>query len=440
MKRLPFVFCAVAVAMVLSLPVHTQQQATVAPSDPPQSSQGRDELRPLCTQEEATDRSEEAFLRAGRDRALGILPTSDEGFWRLLTDPATPYMDRMLAARYGSEVVGLDGLMRIWKAAAAFDHLPIGVFPSPCEFLSSSFLLPDWWSTRQQSQRLAAGRTVMRAETRGILGRDVPLPMTAVDYPVTSQQRERSPWLWQMQRALRALTSSLEERYRQPARYPAMAAIAWSWQPADPYEAAQRARVLVAAPRNADMVSTIIRFSLDDQNQRYSSTGHNAILDLYVCCDDDNHLAWLVHVAQIVILQQTADAHIAANAAYQAVRSATLKPHSGARFGPVRSATGMLALSRWALDSRLEPSMRYFYFAGAIAEMAGNPPYRRNQAFVGSTAATSAHSTEIAEALASFDRWWPTQLEQLQREAAAESQRLNELAAEVGRSIETFRN
>jgi hypothetical protein len=154
------------------------------------------ELRPLCELEETADRAETQMLRRPASATVTTALTSEAAFWRLLTDPATPYLDRMMAAQYGAGATSVERLPTLWKAAAQLRSVPVGVYPSPCYFLRSAQYGPRDWAARRDRSRGSLGATVSAPQSLLIAGRTIALPVEAVDYPVTLDARASAPWLW----------------------------------------------------------------------------------------------------------------------------------------------------------------------------------------------------------------------------------------------------
>jgi hypothetical protein len=179
-----------------------------------------------------------------------------------------------------------------------------------------------------------------------------------------------------------------------------------------------------------------VRLALNNPSAPYNDLDRFALQDLYVCCRDTYPLEELVHVAQIVILQSTDRLDIAADAAFQATELATTRFSSFTRsLKPLRSATAILALSRWALDRQIQPSSRYLYFAGAIAQMVPDPQFVLNRALSNTRRDVVDQSPEVASALTTFEAWWAVRRSQFGQDAAAERGHWNTIAAEIGRTV-----
>src|ERR1700680_4186099 len=206
----------------------------------------------LCSMAKTADEAENDLAIHHQSVALNAALRSESAFWSLLVDPSTSYKERMAAALQGSSLISAQGLPRLWKAYAEFQVLPAGVNPSPCEFVwPNAFAArsPQAWLARKKQP--IPGVVAAKPETRTILGFRVDLPDKAVDYPLDLQGRNHTPWLWQMQRALKALANRVQQYYSQADRYPRMAEVALRWQPANFYEKQIRAQNLALGPRNS---------------------------------------------------------------------------------------------------------------------------------------------------------------------------------------------
>lgn len=388
----------------------------------------------LCQQVRAADKLEDEFLQDSRSAAQNELALNSAELWRVVTAPETPYRERLVAATRGNAIAPAQ-LPALWTAVAAFGHMPTGVYPSPCAFnnaTSQPGRSPNDWFNRAKS---AAGAKAWTAERREILDRSVDLPMTAIDYPLTMADRERAPWLWQMSHVLPILMKGVKVRYAAPSEYRALKDEAFKWKVRDWYEASVRNDALRSGPRNADWVAAIVGLALDNPSAPFSDVDRFALLDLYVCCEDTYRFEELVHVAQIVIMQETREPFVAASAAHQVTQMATSKFSFSTSLKPLRSATAILALSRWAVNRQIPASLRYLSFAGAIAQMVPDPPFVFNRALSNTRSDIVDQSPEVASALTAFEAWLEVRRLQLEQEAAAERRHWNNVAAEIGRTL-----
>jgi hypothetical protein len=384
------------------------------------------ELTPLCAQVEEAEKAEAEILRSPSRSSVRQRLSGDE-VWRLVTDPSTPYLDRMFAAQEGGSAIDTGQLITLWRTAALFAHVPAGVYPSPCVILHSSAHNPRDWADRT---RFAASAIAFKPQMRTLLGRDVDFPSATVDFPLTLADRGRAPWLWQMKQALAVLAAAVRAHYAQPHLYDRMAEIAWNWQPADFYERRVRYEALKTGPRNAAWVQMMVRLALDDRPTFSDSS--LALHDLYVWGADSYHLQELVHTAYIVILRDTRQPDVARNAAYQSARMWLTRYGSFSKqLKPMRSATAVLAIARWAMDRSIETSTRYSALAGAICTIVDNPPYVPDPALVRSTEAIRSNEAKFNAALSAFESWFVTERPRLEREAASERGRFEALAREL---------
>ena len=356
-----------------------------------------------------------------------------------MTAPETPYRERLVAATHGHTIAPAQ-LPALWTAVAAFEHLPTGVYPSPCAYNGSSSqpgFNPSNWPDRA---KWAFGAKAWRVEQREVLGRRVDLPTTAIDYPLTTADRERAPWLWQMNHVLPILMESVQARYASPSQYRALKEVAFAWKPTDYYEASVRNRALRVdsriGPRNADWVDAVVRLALENPSAPYNDLDRYGISDLYVCCEDTYDLEQIVHVAHIVILQNTKRPDVAVDAALGLTKLATMKASSYNReLKPLQTATAMMAISRWAVDPQVAPSSRYLWFAGAISQMVPDPPFVLDREVFNTRRDVLDRSPEVASALAAFEAWWAGRQSQFEQQAAKERFLWNVVAAKIGRAV-----
>jgi hypothetical protein len=383
-----------------------------------------DELSKACHQAMDADNAETDLALHHRSSELDTALQSESAFWNLLTDPSTAYLDRMAAAHQGGSRVSLDQLPRLWRAYAAFKVLPSGVNPSPCRFSNLNSWAAMWPSAWERRREVPLPGTVSpRPESRTVVGFEVRLPVKAVDYPLNQDDRRRSPWLWQMERALSILVENVRKYYEQPERYESMAEVGLRWHTDDFYEKGIRDTFLQRGPRNAAWVRVQMRLALEHQ------TGAGV---LYAYGNDSFHLEELMHVAHIIILQQTSNAGIAAGSAGMLARMAKTdlgRPPSPFWWKPLQSATGMLSAARWAMNRDLDVHSRYYLVADSICSILKDPPFTPNFQ-------VRPNSPEEADSLAKFEAWFAREKRGLELQAANENPPLNELAAELGAHVE----
>jgi hypothetical protein len=380
------------------------------------------ELQGLCTEANKTDAAEEATLKTYTSVPLRKALRSGPEMWSFLIDPSTSYLDRIAVANQGGQLMGTAELPQLWKAVAAFEALPIGVTPSPCDFLFSANLSPRTWAERKEGQPVKA----IKDESRLILGQKVELPQKNVDYPVTSEERSHAPWPWQMKRALAILTEKVGDYYVNPERYPLLVGAAWRWHPANWNEASTRSRALLEpGPRNALWIQMIVKLALEDPDPNVASSVSR---HLSVWGNDTYHFEELVHTAQIVILQKTQSEPVAALTAYWTERLARQK-YVTAELRPLRTSTAILAMGRWAMDRDLDPWHRYYSYVNPICKTVDNPPLQPGLI-------NDPKSPDLATALKAFEEWFTKQRNSLEQEAAAERPHLQSLASELSLKVE----
>jgi hypothetical protein len=122
-------------------------------------------LRELCATEERTDVAEQATLKTYASPALEAALLSSKAFWDFITDPSTPYLDRMAAANRGGSVLSVEDLPKLWQAMVEIQTAPPAATASPCAYIQSDNLTPQMWIDRQ-------GRAAQReAVTVVVIGR-----------------------------------------------------------------------------------------------------------------------------------------------------------------------------------------------------------------------------------------------------------------------------
>ncbi|HUE03984.1 MAG TPA: hypothetical protein VMR62_30810 [Bryobacteraceae bacterium] len=352
--------------------------------------------------------------------ALSSALQSESEFWHFVTDPATPYLDRWAAVTRGGNLIGVEQLPRLWKAVAEFQHLPFGVPSSPCDYLMSDNLDPWMWS-RSKDQPVRS--TVAKAQSRLILERSIEVPLN-IDYPLSREEQDNAPWLWQMQRVLPILNSNVNKYYSQPDRYAAMAEAAWKWQPSDFWEASVREEALLNGPRNAAWIERLVRTALAENHPGIAA---GATGPLYVWGPDSYHFEELIHAAQIAILQQTGKEDVAEQTAFWTARLAENKRTGPSQFKPMRTATAILAIAQWAQNQSLSDWSRYS-FAAKVCQMLDEPPFKANVHL-------RPDAPEVTESLHKFEAWLVKERPGLEREAVKERQHLRDLAAEIHQTI-----
>ncbi len=379
----------------------------------------REELQGLCTATKKTDVAEEATLKTYTSVALKQALRSGPEMWRFLTDPTTLYLDRMAAANQGGELIDASELPQLWKAVA--ETVSAGVNPSPCEFLFSANLSPQMWANRKRVP-------LVEREPLSILGRKIDLPERDADYPVTADERNRAPWLWQMKRALEVLNEKVGAYYAAPDRYPLLVEAAWRWRPSNWNESSVRSHALLdQGPRNALWLQMIVKLALEDSDVNVASSVSR---HLSVHGNDSYYFEELVHVAQIVILQKTQREPVAAQTAYF-IETLFRKRYISfsSQLKPLRTATAILAMGRWGMDRNLTPWNRYYSYVNPICKIVDDPPLQPDHI-------SDPKSPELAKSLITFDEWFTKQQSVLQREAAAERPHLQSLARELSEEID----
>ena len=168
-------------------------------SAPVRRSASTPDLGQLCGTNERTDAAEAVLLRTYTSPALENALRSDKAFWKFLTDPSTPYLDRITAAKRGDSILSPEDLPLLSNAMVEIETVPKGVDPPPCSDMAAIGQLP-----REQT-------------TRMVLGHEIQLPTKNIALPITAEERDHSPWLWQMERALAIIFTKTNLYYGGPA-------------------------------------------------------------------------------------------------------------------------------------------------------------------------------------------------------------------------------
>lgn len=181
-----------------------------------------------CETNEKTENAERAALETYSSPALEKALRSSRAFRDFIIAPATPYMDRMAAASRGGSMLSPKELAWLWQAMAELDSVHwSGVNPPPCSAVAVNVPL----LTRDA---LESHGPKPRETFLVVLGRKIRLPQKSVPYPITAEERNASPWLWQVDRALSVLFDKTNAYYGDPSRYPARVKAAWDWSIAVP--------------------------------------------------------------------------------------------------------------------------------------------------------------------------------------------------------------
>ena len=383
------------------------------------------EVRGLCSEEAKTELAEQAILKTYTSVALRKALSSEQEFWRFLIDPSTPYLDRMAAANQGGGLIGPPELPLLWKADAEFETLPTGVDSSPCLYVMSANLTADMWFKRKEHPAVQPNK----AESKTVLGQRVDLPLKIVDDPITLEERNQSPWLWQMKRALTVLSEKVATYYESPDRYPLLVEASLRGQPANWREAGSRSRLfLTRGPHSVLWLQMIVRLALEDSdvNIAVNSSGR-----LYTCTwDSDYHFKKLAHAALVVILQKTQREEVAAQAAGLMEHLAREDYISfSLHLRPIMTSRTILDMGRWALDPSLNSLRRYDDFVTPICKTVDNPPFQPVRI-------NDPKDPELVKSMKAFEEWFTKQRGALKKEAAGERPHLQSLASELSLQIE----
>lgn len=377
----------------------------------------------LCAANEKTDAAELTTLETYSSPALEEAMFSSKSFWDFITDPSTLYMDRMAAANRGGSMLSPEELPLLWQAMDEVISVPSGVSVPPCS------AAPRLNNSREETSRV-------------VLGREIKLSKDTVGFPVTAEERSHSPWLWQMRKALPILFDKTNLYYG-GIRYPVRVKAAWELPiSASTYPAVGdlkqgdwnridiRSRALTeAAPHDVLLLQTILKLALNNDNYLVAYSAHVGYLNAWG--QDSYHYEELAHVAQIAVLQQTQWENVAASAAFVMASLAQLKsdPVSIPKLKPLTTATGTLAIGRWAMDNSLNPFNRYYSFVQPICRIVKDAPCPPDQL-------RDPNDPRLDERLRTFEAWFEMKKPALEQQANAERSHLQSLAKILQTDIE----
>jgi len=406
----------------------------------------------LCATNEKTEAAERVTLETYSSPALENALLSSKSFWDYITDPATSYLDRMAAAHHGGSRLSPEELPWLWQAMADVRAVPSGVAAPPCSAVMLA-ALPLTIDALEPGSNRPRPRT-----TQVVLGRETPVPTKNIDFPVTVEERDHSPWLWQMDRALSILFTRTNSYYGDPSRYPARVKAAWNWpipvltyRPGDvvrnsaggfvhnldPVEwklewsrISIRSQALTeGAPHDPLLLETILKLALNNDNYYVAYSAR--VDDLYAWGQDSYHFEELAHVAQIAILQKTQWDNVAAQTAFVTASLARDNGYSASvpHVKPLKTATAVLAIGRWAVDKKLSSWNRYYSFVNPVCRIADDPPFPPDQL-------RDPKDPQVDEKLKIFEAWFEKKKPALKQQAEAELPRLRSLAKELSTDIE----
>ena len=254
---------------------------------------------------------------------------SETSFWSFITDPDTPYPDRMAAAYQGGSLVSVKQLPRLWTTLLEYEAKAQGVAASPCMFIHSA---------------------APHVEIRGTRP-------NGIEYPLDLESRGHMPISWQIWQALSVLTVASRMYYSQPEHYQAMAE-GTSAYATDPREQRLRFLALDTGPANVDWLKKQIRLAIYDRH----------VEGLTQRRFETFTFAALLHVAEILVLEKTSNPTVAASIAVNLARRAKISFDHDV---PNMTATAVLAIARWAARSEVPEDLRRNTFLAALFELDG---------------------------------------------------------------------
>ena len=268
-----------------------------------------------------------------------------------------------------------------------------------------------------------------------ILGHEIKLPKTIVSFPVTGEERDHSPWLWQMEKVL-AILFDKSNMYYGDIRYPARVHAAWKWPIASSSnrdsnqvewnKVSIRTRALTeGAPHDILLFQTILKLALNDNNY-VSQSAPVQDLDSW---GPDHHLEELAQAAQIIVLRKTLWRDVAVETAFEAASAARYKGDTMPHAKLVKTATAILAIGRWAMDRSFNSWDRYYGFVKPICMIAEDAPCSSDHL-------RDPNDPRLAERLRTFEAWFEMKKPALEQKAEAESPYLRSLAKELKTDIE----
>jgi hypothetical protein len=391
-------------------------------------------LHQLCATNSDTDAAEQTTLKTYTSAPLEKALLSSSAFWDFITDPATPYLDRMEAAIRGGSVLSIEDLPKLWQAMVEIQMAPLVATASPCAYIQSDNLTPEMWIDRRNLGVPRAAATLV------IIGHQVQVPKEVIDYPTTAEKRDRSPWLWQMEQALSMLFTKVNRYYGDPSRYPLLVKEAWDWPASVPSQPSadpstewlrldiRRQALTDWAPHNPLLLTTILKLALNNDNHLVAESA--PVHELYASGRDSYHYEELAHAAQIAILQKTKWDDVAAQAAFQTTQLARDRHNSYTpQLAPLQTSTAIVAIGRWAMDKSLNPWNRYYSFVRPLCQMMNNPPFPPDLI-------REPNDPKLGETLKIFEAWFEKEKPALKNAADAELPHLQLLAAELQTNIE----
>jgi hypothetical protein len=393
----------------------------------------------LCATNEKTESAERTMLETYSSPALKKATLSSKSFWDFITDPSTPYMDRLAAANRGGSMLSPEELPLLWQAMAEVSSVASGVHPPPCSAVAI-IVRPLTLDALEPS----LNRSHEEA-SRAVLGREIKLSTDTLSFPVTAEERNHSPWLWQMERTLSILFTKTNIYYGDAIRYPARVKAAWDWPiPASNYHPGEidrnfelvgwnkieiRSRALTeGAPHDVLFLQTILKLALNNDNYYVAYSSH--VGDLYAWGQDSYHYEELAHIAQIAILQKTRWQNVAAQTAFVMASLAQQKgdPANVSALKPLKTATGILAIGRWAINKSINPWDRYYSFDQPICRMVNDAPCPPDQL-------RDPKDPRLDERLKNFEAWFENKKPDLEHQAESERPYLGSIAKELQTAI-----
>jgi hypothetical protein len=353
----------------------------------------------------ATEPTAEA-LRAVRSDRITCALQSPDSLFQFVTRPEPFYLERRAAALQGNGIIPMDWVPRLWRAVGelrreeAVQHW--GLKPHP---LSS---IPANWAAPAPD---AGG-------VQTVLGHSWTPPAQPVDYPLTPAERERAPWPWQVEIALRDLYGGLVPSTFAPLDRPKaeayLAAVLTM-----PCNTDDEAQLFVEATQYSSHFKTLAvmgalrNIGLNADYPRAAVLATTSFADATRLWNDT--LSWAIGSAGVLdLLRDSPHPSARDNAAYSIRSLRESFRGSGAVRMPLPAAV-LLEASRRALDPATGDAWhRLYVYAFSVVEALDDPPFRAERRL-------DPASPLVTQRLAEFQAWFAAERTSLQALAASQA-------------------